>query len=259
MFIWFVLFFLILVVSVFVALRSIRGVDQNGGQRAIYLIRKPLDLTKFVLDDLIGRCIQQKQIIVFERLFKGEKTALVCVGPAHLFEHLTGELGLLELEDYSQSDNLKVLAWECQIVRSELKELFLAKGLTLADNEELWLQVVLRSHMEGVWDKVFQFAKLIQGTPSDLFTLVKSRKELGLQKEFRLLKATLRIVIRAEDETRAQELKDKILDASSEAGVVKLPQQFSSSTLLNFYKQRLPSQTKGDFLVNSAEIKLLIG
>lgn len=239
MLIWFVLFFLILAMSIFVALRSIRGInfELDDGKRAIYLIQKPLYLTKFVLDDLIGRCIQQKKILVFERLFKGRKTALVCVGPAHLFEHLTGELGLLELEDYSQSGNNTVLAWESQIVKSELKELFLIKGLTLRDNEELWWQVILKRE-----------------TPSDLFTLVRSRKEWGL-----VLKTTLRIVVKAEDETRAQELKDKILDASVEAGVVKLPQQFSSSTLLNFYKQRLPSQTKGDFLADSTEIKMLIG
>lgn len=236
------------------ALRSIKRVDQNGGQEAIYLIQKPIYLTKFVLDDLIGRCIKQKKTIVFERLFKGKKTALIYVGPAHLFEHLTGELGLLELEDYSQSENNKVLAWESKIVRSELKELFLTKGLTLGDNEELWWQVVLKSDKKGVWDKVFQLTKLIQGVPSDLFTLAKSRKELGL-----LLKTTLRIVVRTEDETRAQELKDKILDVSVEAGVVKLSQKFSSATLLSFYKQRLPSQTKGDFLLNSAEIKMLIG
>lgn len=135
---WLFIFLLILAVSAFLAYSSMKNFPQIPGSLegyGVFLIRSPQSLTNEILEEL--RKNLKNQTISLERLFKGDKRALVIFGPRNSLNKFP-ELELLELEDYTNLGSEDVLAFE---VGMKGNSAFVAGQLS--DNEQIWYQMIL--------------------------------------------------------------------------------------------------------------------
>ena len=108
---------------------------------SLFLIKKPHNLNKQILQAIFEDLSKLKALISFEKLFKGRAGAQVIYGPKIILTKFAGDLNLLELEDYTNSLDLsKALIWETGINQLEdFKQI-----LELEENEKLWFQMILR-------------------------------------------------------------------------------------------------------------------
>ncbi|RJP45826.1 MAG: hypothetical protein C4584_02750 [Armatimonadetes bacterium] len=213
MLIWVVLFILVVLISFFLALKSMADYREQPANLtttySLFLIKKPEALTVELLEQVYRKLLSEGFILALERLFKGGKTALVVFGPVEHLLHYNTILGLLELEDYSRKSKAVTLAWEIGIKKSattdKLEQLF-EKIPVLEQDEELWWQLILQPQKPGPEQSLFR--------------------------------AAVRVVIQAADEKKARLLKQKIIDAIVAHGLVQLPQTYTDDQILNFYKDR---------------------
>src|SRR5579884_1570214 len=112
--IWLVLGVVLSLIAYTLARRSMKDYrDDPPGHLnySLYLIRSPGAFTVDFLQELSAKSKQKDLVVAFERLFKGNSTALVVYAPRDLIEQFD-YLNLLELEDYTQKVNLaNCLAW----------------------------------------------------------------------------------------------------------------------------------------------------
>jgi len=142
MIIWFILFFIILFISLVLAYLSMKDyqeIPKLEKEYSTYLIRKPDFLTTQTLSNILD--LNRGKLIALERLFKGKSNALVIFGPKILKERFSDLLGLLELEDYTGERNL-FTAWEV-IKKEEIKNSIFAKFPAILENEKFYWQVLI--------------------------------------------------------------------------------------------------------------------
>lgn len=169
--IWLVLFFIVLFVSFILALRSMSDYREKPLNftpvYSLYLIQKPQALTMEMLDKLYQQLLPDGLILSFERLFKGHKKALVVFGPASVLRQFDSQLGLLELEDYSQAINLEkinspesvFLIWQMGFKGNKSGEGgVLSLPVNLESHEQFWWQAVLRPDKKDRWQGVIRAA-----------------------------------------------------------------------------------------------------
>lgn len=239
MVIWIVIFFIILIISFFLALKSMADYQElptssTNSQYSLFLIRQPQALTLDILNKLYAGSLKNNYVLSFERLFKGEKKATVVFGPAALLQSFTQELGLLELEDYSKKEGGEMVAWEmgAKNLGGNLtsSENLIIQIPGLHETEEFWWQLVLQPSKNGLLGNIKGLGGL---------TGQKAAKTEG---EF-TLRGTIRAVLRADDRQRSQSLQPDLTKIGHNLGLALLPQAFSSPQIVKFYQERALPQT----------------
>lgn len=247
MLIWFILFFLVVAISFVLAYQSMGDYEENplasGKIYSLFLVQKPQALTVEILEKIHAQSISQKAVLSLERIFKGEKQALVLFGPSSILHPYIEDLGLVELEDYSQEEQIgslaegnKVLAWEVGMkkkhgTKERVAENHLQEDLPpLLADEQFWWQVILKPQK----DKNFQ--------------------------------GVIRAVFLTKEQARITQQEEGLLKIGHQAGLLLLPQVYSSSQVLDFYRQRSMSakgrfggRVRAEMLLGITEVKALLG
>lgn len=219
MIIWFVIFFIILFVSLVLAYLSMKDyqeIPKLEKEYAIYLVKKPQFLTLQILKMITD--LTRGKILGFEKLFKGKSNALVIFGPKKIFDERFSEiLGLLELEDYTKLSG-EIVAWEVgKRVSLELGGEDIFSNIPVFEDDEHFFWQVLFS---GNWCQI----------RAVLILQKNERKKIILAHLENLGKGFLQVV----------------------------PKPFTSSQILENYRQRIfvPSQA---FKIKLEEVLKIIG
>lgn len=274
MLLWAVLFLIIIAISAVLAYRSMRDYQLKpkvkGLDYGLFLIRNPTNLTQ-VLDSLHALALGEQQIISFERLFKGTKSALVMFAPKNILAGLSSDLNLLELEEYTKVDPAQVFAWEVglkDVASFHLSEVNAFEGMPeFKDSEQFWWQITWQANAGPLWpnlnqkknfldivgkDKIYQrnLQKMLSSKPA----LRVLAEEKNKQKTFH---CQIRAVLVSTDSARRSELTDQLVRLS---GLVKIPKPYTSQQILNLYQQRskMP-QTNQELTLTTQEILQLCG
>lgn len=227
MIIWFILFFIVVLVSLVLAYKSMEDYRETTAglniNYSLFLVRQPEALTKEVINSLHQSILKEGLILSFERLFKGAKSALVIFGPFHILQPFSSNLGLLELEDYThkidpskleKGSSPGVAAWEVGTKNPPADPLFMSNLFQtlppLESEEEWWWQVAVQPRGKADSGK--------------------------LQQPF--FQSVLRSVIISSIPKRAQSLQESLSHFGSEAGLAFLPQPYTISQLVKFYQER---------------------
>jgi len=142
MILWIALFVLVVALSYVLAAKSMRDyqeIPSDAGEYGLFLIRNRGGLTSGLLHSIHDELLSSGLNISFERVFKGNESALLVFGPQNLLAKFNHILNLLELEDYTNIDN--TLAWEIEIKESGQK--IFGNLPPLLDQEQFWWQLVL--------------------------------------------------------------------------------------------------------------------
>src|SRR3989338_11196841 len=100
MILWVVLFVLVVTISFVLAAKSMRDfteVAHKGEEYSLFLIRQNTGLNVQLLNSIHDNLLSSGSIISFERLVKGQKSALAVFGPKKLLMSYKDFLNLLEL------------------------------------------------------------------------------------------------------------------------------------------------------------------
>lgn len=218
MLIWIILFFAVLIASFILALKSMGDYQEQpfglGLKYSLFLIKNPTALTSSLLEEIYHELLKNNAIVTLEKLFNGEKSALVLFAPKKLSDKITTTLDLLELEDYSLKEIINFKALEIgskNLSPKILDQDFFLKVPQLKEGEQLWWQIVLKP-------------KAINRQCKD--------KEAYFQ-------SIIRVILSTTDKAREQELDEIFFTEGKELGFIVLPQAYSSSKLLKFYQQRI--------------------
>lgn len=238
MVIWIILFAVTFAISLFLAYRSMSDYYEQASHFPVpysqYLVGSPEALTAEVLYRLHQSAYDGRLILSFERLFKGNRRALVVFGPTTLLHSLVEPLKLTELEDYSRKVDKeevkegRVVTWGVGR-KKVLNEPLMADNLfenmpELLESEEFWWQVVVQP--KG------------------------SKKEEHFE-------ATVRAVLTAGNSRRGQVLKDELSKIGNVEGLAELPKAHSTEEFLKLYQERaLPKEYT--MTVNPEEVLSLV-
>lgn len=171
MFIWILLFILSVVISYFLAYRSMKNYRERPQHfrtdSTLYLIQNPINLTESLLSQLLQSAKNNNSILSFERLFRGKRQALIVFGPSSLLADYKESLSLLELNDYTEKFTSKlegVQVWE--MIGKDLKssasthaQLPIANNLELLEDEQFWWQIATQP---GSGDYIIRAVLLLQ-------------------------------------------------------------------------------------------------
>ena len=164
MILWLLLFGLVLAISFVLAAKSMRDFQEiSPADNGLYLIRSPGGLSYEVLNAL-QQSLKPGQLLSLERLFKGDKSALVIFGPKDLLK--VSVLDLLELEDYTFVTE-QVSAWEIRGGTGNWRGIF--TNLKLLESEHFWWQVIFSKGF-----KVQIRAVLVSANPVKIEKLAQS-------------------------------------------------------------------------------------
>ncbi len=157
-FIWIGLFFVVLIVSFFLAMRSMKNFQDLPTahlEYSLFLLQNPENLTHSTLKKLHDFALQLDTLISLEKLTKGSQTVLTIFVPNQFITQFP-ELGLLELEDYislePEKDEKKIskneaLPWVIAPKNSkkdlQLNDSFFKK-LSLNEMQHFFWQIVLQ-------------------------------------------------------------------------------------------------------------------
>lgn len=209
---WIFLFLVIVGVSFFLALRSMKDYQEfpttTNINYGLFLIRNSNALNEDVLELIRKSLLEQKLLISLEKLSKGNLQALIIYGPTKILSLFKGTLNLLELEEYSGKIKIeKSLAWEIGI-KDGINDLTQQKLVLpqLHPDEELWWQIVL------------------QGAGGNFQT-------------------TLRIVLAGVNMDRTKDLKEQITKLLENFNLIMLPQAYSTAQIISFYQKRTLSKS----------------
>ena len=156
--IWVVLFFVIVIISAFLAFRSMKDFQDIPVASSFYgffLIKNPHNFNIGTIKKLHNLSLNLDSIFSVERLFKGKETVLSLYMPRDFIQNFP-ELSFLEIEDYlddttSTSDNRKVnvnqsLTWQIQPKNNQKKDLLVGevffRSLVLKDDQKVFWQIV---------------------------------------------------------------------------------------------------------------------
>lgn len=262
---WFILFLITVAVSVIFALKSLGDYQERpsnfGIPYSLFLIRKPQALTADLLKRLNQSAVKSGLILSFEKLFKGERKALVIYGPVSIMSDFTKELDLLELEDYSEAlDENKdshVLVWELgpkTALKSSLETNNVSfDKLILKDAEDFWWQMVLRPVGNKEKKGKGFFGNLIKGGEPEI-----------ADPAFEIV---IRSLVSASHVKEAHGLQTEVLQMVSNNGLILVPQPYSTQQLIKFYRERVGPQInlinfdkkKSPLVVEISVVRSLLG
>ena len=237
MIIAFVLFVLVVGVSLvlaFLSMKDFEEIPKSKSYYGVFLIRNIKNLTTEVLEEIRLKSARASEIVSFERLFKGEKSALVIFAPKHLINYYP-LLDTLELEDYTSAykDSL-TQAWEISI--SDADEI-IGSNPPLLENEQFWWQISLKGEGEGFGSKFLSFV-------------------FG-QKKKEVFKAQIRAVFLTSSGERMKILTDWMKNLSK-GHVLKLPSIYASTQILEDVKLRNLRPYQGSLYLKPSEVLRLL-
>lgn len=154
--IWLGIFLIILATSFFLAYLSMRNYQESLPVlvSSLYLIRNPAAVNEEFAGKLYQELNTSKSYISLERLFKGDKEALVIFGPHETLKKFP-ELNLLELEDYAETLEDTINVWEMTIGDKK------GQGLPpLGSDEQFWLQMLLQAQNSQDFKAYFRAAAI---------------------------------------------------------------------------------------------------
>lgn len=265
MLLWPVLFILIIVISLILAYQSMKDFQEKpeklGLEYGLFLIRDTFNFTPEVLNLIHQDIAKDGLVISIERLFKGLKSALVIYGPKDIILKHNNALRLIELEDYAQNTPANISVWEVGVkdlltLKQDMPNLF--KELPqLRDSEQFWWQLILQAKVSHPWDKALG---LFKGSKEDFGPVnshnLAAQRIAGTQgliggKNFQ---CHIRAAVLTDDPNRKVSLESK-LEKFGTGKLVKYPQAFSGTQILEFYKGRtLPFMSSRPFLLTSEDI-----
>ncbi|MDO8570123.1 MAG: hypothetical protein Q7R97_00875 [Candidatus Daviesbacteria bacterium] len=218
MLIWIILFFAVLIASFILALKSMGDYQDQplglGLKYSLFLIKNPTALNTSLLEEIYHESLKNNAIITLEKLFNGDKNALVIFAPKRLTDKLNTTLDLLELEDYSLKEVSNFHALEIgskNLSPKILEQDFHFKLSELQEGEQLWWQIVLK--------------------PKVINRQCKN-KEVYFQ-------TVIRVILLTADKAKEQELDEILSTKGKDLGLIVLPQAYSGIELLKFYQQRI--------------------
>lgn len=231
MILWLTLFALVVAISFVLALQSMRDYQEapkhSKVEYGLYLIRNTSGLTDYILDLIHEQIIKKGLLLSLERLFKGNKSALVVYGPKDILTNYSDRLSLLELEDYTGIDKEQIISWEVGVrkpvlAESQIQEIgnFFKNFPMLDSTEQFWWQLVLQANSKK-GDKLFT--------------------------------GQIRAVVFCSDLTRRKKLSEELQNLPSEH-LTKVPKPFTSAQILEFYKLRVLSKSETNPTLTSQEI-----
>lgn len=141
---WIALFVLMVALSYVLAAKSMKDYQEvisEKGEYGLFLIRNRGGLTNELLHSIHNELLSSGLNISFERVFRGNESALLVFGPHNLLAKFNTVLNLLELEDYTKIDIDTSLAWEIGI--KEKGQKIFGNLPSLLDQEQFWWQLVL--------------------------------------------------------------------------------------------------------------------
>lgn len=241
MILWFVLFFLIIAISLVLAYQSMKDYVEKPAlsSYSLYLVRNPL-FTAQLLDEIHSAISPQDGIISFEKLFKGQKSALVVFGPKGILEKFKSQLNLLELEDYTSVDSNQVTAWEMTLKDPKLVPNNLKPDLQ--ESEQFWFSLIL------------QGKKGLLGSLSAQKTEYQKMKEReGQKSDVKSFVTQIRAVLVSFDPARRKVLAEN-LENMVGGNLVKLPRPFTSAQIFEAYKTRVLQPVGQSLTLTSEEL-----
>lgn len=134
-------------VSAFLAYLSLYDYQDlpPAGEHSVYLIRNLGGVNEAFLSELNKRLKEENQIVSLEKLFKGNREALLIYGPKHLVESFP-ELDLLELEDYTRIPERDLLCWEIVPKPQKHKTDLVLPTMDIGDSEQIFYQIALQKN-----------------------------------------------------------------------------------------------------------------
>lgn len=118
-------------------MRDYHEVPSPKREYSLFLIRQTNNLDEQLLNALLYEQKLENSLISFERLIKGNKSALVIFGPKQLLLSHQSTLNLLELEDYTNIDKRQISVWDVV----EIKNFPILEA-----DEQFWYQLLLWPH-----------------------------------------------------------------------------------------------------------------
>lgn len=277
MILWILLFLLIIAISFVLAYQSMRDFAHSPSEKdayGLFLIRNPQALTPQVIDLIHRSVLKTGSLISLEKLFKGEKRALVIFAPNSLMKSLA-PLSLLELEEYNDDVALdNTFSFEVGSKDSALFHLTNTPSISkhmpkLSDGEQIWWQIILQPTSQKLfaksttWDNILQLlglGKTGQNYLRNLNKLLTSRPELKSIVEQKNKQspysASLRVVVVSGDSQKRASLGREI-EELGEGKLVKVPRPYSSKQMFEFYQKRTHSINSALALTSEEIVELL--
>lgn len=223
---WILLFLLVIAISFVLALKSMKDYqeipEKTGTDYGLFLIKRSEALTKELLTSVHDNFLKAGGIISFERLVKGDKSALVVFGPKGILTGFKDTLNLLELEEYTGINVKEASAWEVGVKGGQYFKNF----PSLSSDEQFWWQLVMS-------------AKKGKSSPDKLF------------------QGQIRAVIVCDDRSRRAYL-NQILQNLASGKFIKLPKAFSTEQIVDFYQKRSFQPNGKSASLSSSEVMELL-
>ncbi len=228
--IWVILADLVIIASFALALKSMSDYKERPANfkeaYGLFLIQNPGGLKVELLTRLHNLLIKKRFIISLERLYKGDKRALVIYGPNSVLSAISSELGLLELEDYTANSS----AADLSITHLASSQVQAATALELAENEQLWYQLVIQPAGRNIIEQVYLAFQRAFSVPYQLLQRkFKTPPSDNSSKKERFYSALTVAALSADPKRR----DDLIKSLSS-----SLPSSSSTASKLSSYKDR---------------------
>jgi len=157
---WLILFLIIAALSFVLAKRSVKNAETKvkipDEPRSLFLIHNPEAIDESLLAKIHQQLLEEKTVLSFERLYKGNESVLTIYGSQNL-PQLLPELNLLELEDYlvpkertfEVKEGNKINADQAFIwsvpIKAGLGQGSLLNNLDLGSDEHFFFQLVLQA------------------------------------------------------------------------------------------------------------------
>lgn len=227
---WVLLFILVVLISLLLAMRSMRNFREvpqaQEKDYGLFLIRKTINITLDLLDQLHSLIRREGFIVSFERLFKGNESTLVLFAPRRIAQDYLDLLDLIEIEDYTDVPKEGILGFEMGTKKSDHKknknlQNFFANFPKLEDSETVWWQLIIMAKKE------------------------------------RFFEVLPRVIIKGRDLIRAAEIEKKLHHLAG-GFLIKIPKPYSKGQILQFYKQRNFGKDMHNPTITSNEILNLI-
>lgn len=210
MILWLALFLLVVAISFVLAYHSMQDYQdiptQADWEYGLFLIRNTSSLTPDLLDSIHSDIVKPGLIVSFERLFKGQSTALTMFGPKKVLLNYETGLNLLELEDYAPLEKGHLYGWEVgtkdpSSFSGVNIDNFFKNFPKLTETEQFWWQLIL-----------------------------KAKK--GKQSEPKLFISQIRAVVISDEAQRRKSLTESLQNLAYP----------NSDQIIDFYKQRILGQ-----------------
>ena len=187
--IWIIIILGIIVVSFFLALRSMKNYQEVPTTKfpyGVFLIRnESLVLENETLNELYKFCLESNAIIALERLWKGSQKAMVLFAPQNIGQFMP-DLELLEIEDYVEKEAKghqkkasvdEVIVWSYDPKNENdlsIPETFL-KDLNIEPEQNVFWQIVLNATKK---ENHFQLNSRVMVVESDVHKRIELAKKI---------------------------------------------------------------------------------